>query len=166
MLALTAFHIVVLVGAAFLLLLAAVHDAWYYRVPNRFCLGLLVLFPVFVLTAPQEIDWVQHLMVFILILLAGFAMYVGKMAGAGDIKLLAVTGLWAGPHFVAVFLLGTAIFGGVLALVVALKNAIRNAMAAPQHVVALARVPIPYGVAIALGGFCTLYKLSEPILFP
>jgi prepilin peptidase CpaA len=158
------FHIAILFGAAVLLIIAAVSDAQTYRIPNKVCAALLLLFPLFVLTAPSAIEWEQHLMVFGLMLVSGFVMFMGNIAGAGDIKLLAATGLWAGPHLVAVFLVTTAIAGGLLALLMALLTHLRNRSGRPA--VALARVPIPYGVAISAGGLGTLYLLSQPILFP
>lgn len=165
MLALTAFHLAILLAAGGLLVLAAVSDARRFRIPNRVCAGLLLLFPLFILTAPQEIDWQQHLLVFLLVLISGFAMFVGNLTGAGDIKLLSVTGLWAGPHLIAVFLITTAIAGGLLALVIAAVTYVRN-FSGKHTAVTLAHVPIPYGIAIALGGLSTLYALSQPILFP
>jgi prepilin peptidase CpaA len=162
--ALTAFHMAVLLAAAILLIVAAITDARHYRIPNAVCLGLMGLFPVFVLTAPRSIEWDQHLMVFGLVLISGFAMFIGHLAGAGDIKLLAATGLWAGPHLIALFLVITAIAGGFLALIMALLTYARNTSG--RRAVALAKVPIPYGIAIASGGLCTIYMLSRPILFP
>jgi prepilin peptidase CpaA len=90
-------------------------------------------------------------------------MFFGNLAGAGDIKLLAATGLWAGPHFVAVFLVTTALAGGVVALVMAMLTFIRNRTRTPA--LPLARVPIPYGIAIAIGGLTIVYRLSEPVFF-
>jgi len=164
LLALAAFHIAVLLAAAALLIAAAINDARHYRIPNIVCAALLVLFPIFVITAPRSIEWEQNLMVFGLMLISGFVMFIGSLAGAGDIKLLAATGLWAGPHLVAVFLIMTAIAGGVLALTIALLAYIRNFSG--KQAVAVAKVPIPYGIAIAVGGLSTIYKLSQPILFP
>jgi prepilin peptidase CpaA len=158
------FHVAILFGAAVLLVIAAISDAQHYRIPNKVCAALLLLFPLFVLTAPDAIEWEQNLMVFGLMLIWGFIMFVGNIAGAGDIKLLATTGLWAGPHFVAVFLITTAIAGGLLALLMAILNHIRNLSG--RQMVALAKVPIPYGIAISTGGLCILYMLSQPILFP
>lgn len=162
--ALAAFHIAVLLAAAAVLIAAAINDANHYKIPNLLCVALLVLFPLFVITAPRSIEWEQHLMVFGLVLISGFIMFVGNLAGAGDIKLMAATGLWAGPHLVAVFLIMTAIAGGVLALTMALLTYTRNFSG--KQAVALARVPIPYGIAIAVGGLSTIYMLSQPILFP
>ena len=127
---LSVFHIAILLGAAVLLMIAAVSDAQRYRIPNVVCAALLLLFPLFVITAPGAIEWGQHLMVFGLMLISGFVMFMGNIAGAGDIKLLAATGLWAGPHLVAVFLVTTAIAGGLLALLMALLTHLRNRSAA------------------------------------
>jgi prepilin peptidase CpaA len=168
LMAFAAFHIAALLGAAMLLAAAAVNDARYYRIPNKICAAMFALFPLFVLTAPQSLDWKQHVMVFFLVLASGFAMFMGHLAGAGDIKLLAVTGLWAGPHLMAVFLVTTAIAGGFVALAMAFLTHMRNRSARRERksTVAVAKVPIPYGIAIAIGGLNVLYRLSEPILFP
>jgi prepilin peptidase CpaA len=160
---LSALHIAILFGAAILLVMAAYSDAHTYRIPNRICLALLVLFPLFVFTAPIAMEWEQNLLVFALMLISGFVMFMGNIAGAGDIKLLAVTGLWAGPHLIAVFLITTAIAGGLLALLMVILTHMRNrSNTAP---VALAKVPIPYGIAISTGGLCVLGLLAQPILF-
>ncbi|MFY9287236.1 MAG: prepilin peptidase [Alphaproteobacteria bacterium] len=163
-LALAAIHIAVLLAAAAVLVAAAINDARSYRIPNILCAALLILFPLFVMTAPRPVEWDQHLMVFGLVLVSGFVMFIGNLAGAGDIKLMAAAGLWAGPHLVAVFLIVTAIAGGLLALVMAFLTYARNFSG--KQAVALAKVPIPYGIAIAIGGLSTIYMLSQPILFP
>ena len=158
------FHLAILCGAAILLVFAAISDAQTYRIPNQVCLAVLLLFPLFVMTAPTAIEWEQHLMVFGLMLVSGFIMFMGNIAGAGDIKLLAATGIWAGPHLVAVFLVTTAIAGGLLALLMALLTHFRNKTGRSK--IPLAKVPIPYGVAICAGGLCVFSMLSQPILFP
>lgn len=162
--ALTAFHMAILVAAAILLIAAAINDAYRYKIPNLICLTLMGLFPIFVLTAPHSVEWDQHIMVFGLVLVSGFAMFAGHLAGAGDIKLLAATSLWAGPHLVAMFLIITAIAGGVLALIMAALTYARKS--AGKRTVAIAKVPIPYGIAIAAGGLSTISMLSYPLLFP
>jgi len=158
------FHIAILFGAVLLLVVAAVNDAQRYRIPNWVCGAVVLLFPCFAFTAPAAIDWMQHLMIFGLVLAAGFAMFMGHIAGAGDIKLLAAVSLWAGPHYIALFLVITAIAGGALALVMAALTYVRNMSAA--QAIAVARVPIPYGIAISTGGLGVLYMLSQPLLFP
>ena len=163
-----AFHIAVLLIAAALLVAAAINDALHYRIPNKICVAMMLMFPLFVVTAPHGLDWKQNVMVFALILVSGLAMFMGHFAGAGDIKLLAVTGLWAGPHLVAMFLVGTAVAGGLVAIGMAALTHMRNRAAhlKRQPAVPVAKVPIPYGMAIAAGGLNILYRLLQPVLFP
>lgn len=167
-LALTAFHIAIMVIAAAIFIAAAVNDAWSYRIPNYMCGLLLALFPLFVVTAPRELDWHQNLAVFALVAISGFAMFLGNLAGAGDIKLLSVASLWAGPHLIAVLLVVTAIAGGVESIVMAVITHRRHRLAAEaeKEKLPLSKVPIPYGIAIAMGGLATLGMMARPILLP
>ena len=160
----SAYNLAVLALAGTLLVVAAITDANSYRIPNMVCLALLALFPLFVLTAPQAIVWGEHLAVFVLVLGVGFVLFARQFAGAGDIKLLATAGLWAGPQMLGMFLFITAVAGGLLALIVAALTYRRNRASATKEVVSLAKVPIPYGVAIAIGGLCTLVMWSHPVL--
>ena len=163
-LALAAFHVAILVIAAAVFIAAAVNDACVYRIPNYMCGLLLALFPLFVATAPHGIDWHQHGMIFGLVGLSGFAMFLANLAGAGDIKLLSVASLWAGPHLIAVLLIVTAIAGGIVSLVMALLTLRRQRAAGEEtH---LNKIPIPYGIAIATGGLTMLAMMAQPILFP
>ncbi len=158
-------HLAVLGLAAALLIAAALRDANTYRIPNVVSFALLALFPVYVLTSPQDVPWGQHLFTFGLVLACGFVLFAKKYAGAGDIKLLAVMGLWAGPQFLAVFLFVTAVAGGLLGLAIAALTYRRNHLNGDKKLKTLAKTPIPYGVAIAIGGLCTLMMLSHPALF-
>ncbi|MBV8060120.1 MAG: prepilin peptidase [Alphaproteobacteria bacterium] len=157
-------HLAILFSVAVLLAAAAYNDAQYYRIPNRICVALILLFPASLLTAPSDIDWHQHLMIFILVLVFGFIMFTQQIAGGGDIKLLAAISLWAGPHYIAVFIITTALAGGLLAVLMVGLTRLRNRKRAKP--LAIQNVPIPYGVAIAAGGFIALYHLVQPILFP
>lgn len=152
----------ILMAAATGLICAAFYDANTYRIPNFISLALLLLFPLYVFTSPLEVEWNMNLMVFLLVLVVGFVMFARGVAGAGDIKLLAIMGLWAGPHYLGLFLFITAISGGLLAAVVAGLAYRRMQIHGPKKVLALAQAPIPYGVAIAIGGLCTLIMLSHP----
>ena len=168
-LALAAFHVAIMVIAATLFVAAAVNDACTYRIPNYLCGLLLLLFPVFVRTAPHSIDWPQNLGVFGMVALSGFAMFLGRLAGAGDIKLLSAASLWAGPHYIAVLLVVTAITGGVVSIIMAYlvhRRQSRNKNVETGDKTKLHKVPIPYGIAIAAGGLTTLGMMAQPILLP
>ncbi len=159
------YHWFVLGLAAVLFVTAAITDAWRYRIPNAISLALLLLFPLYVLTAPEPVAWKDHLIFFALTLLGGYALYIKKFAGAGDIKLLAVTGLWAGAEWFLVFLFITSLTGGLLAMVMTVLTYWRHRTRRSKETLALAKVPIPYGVAIATGGLCTLVLLSHKVPF-
>ena len=163
-LALAALHIALMFNAASVFVAAAVNDACSYRIPNYMSALLLLLFPFFVVTAPFAIDWHQHLGVFALVALSGFGMFMGHLIGAGDIKLLASASLWAGPHFIAVLLVVTAIAGGILSIVMAIMTHYRHRGA--ENAPPLDKIAIPYGIAIAAGGLSVLGLLAKPILLP
>ena len=157
-------HFMLLVLGASILIAAACYDVYCFKIPNVLSMLLILIFPFFVMSDPQLASWHQNLVIFILLILAGFAAYVGNLVGAGDIKLLAATGLWAGPSLVAPFLTVTALTGGVLALVmIALIFANEGAR---KFSIKFRTVPLPYGVAIAVGGLSAFYQLSQPFLLP
>ncbi|HBM91377.1 MAG TPA: peptidase A24 [Rhodospirillaceae bacterium] len=155
---------IVLILAAFVMVLAALSDAMRFRIPNLACLILMVMFLLFGLTSATPIPWLEHLQVFALILGVGYILYLKKWAGAGDVKLIAAIGLWAGPSLWGPFLFITAISGGILALGIGALAFFKGRASSPKGKHAWTKTPIPYGVAIALGGLCTLALLSHPEL--
>jgi prepilin peptidase CpaA len=162
--ALTALHVAIIFIAAAIFVGAAVNDAYTYRIPNYLCALLLAMFPLFVATAPHSIDWQQNTAVFGLAIVAGFALFLGKMTGAGDVKLLAVAALWAGPHLIAVLLIVTAFVGGLESMVMAAAVYLRHRRANKKP--RLIQIQIPYGIAIATGGLTMLGIMAQPILLP
>lgn len=159
-------HKLILGLAGFILLLAAASDAARFRIPNLASLALTLLFPAFVLTAPTPLPWIEHIAVGLIVLAGGFYLYARKWAGAGDVKLLAVATLWAGPLYWGLLLFMTAIAGGVLSLGIGAWTLVRHRLAKTGEPLVLAKTPIPYGVAIAMGGLCVLFLLSHPDLAP
>lgn len=157
-------HKLVLALASIVVLLAALSDALYFRIPNLACLALALLFPLYALTAPTPLPWLHHLGVFAIIFALGYGLYIKKLAGAGDIKLLAVLSLWAGPLYWGPFLFITALSGGVLGLGIGALALLKRQLSKEKPSVALAKTPIPYGVAIAVGGLCVFALMSHPDL--
>jgi prepilin peptidase CpaA len=160
------FHLVSLGIAAMLLIAAAISDAKRYTIPNKICFALVAFFPLYFLSAPYEVQLQQHAITFGLMLVAGFAMFAARFAGAGDAKLLAAVGLWTGPHYIGLFLVITAISGGILAAVMGVIFARRRGLVTAEgQGLDWHRAPIPYGIAIALGGVVTLMFMTKPVLF-
>ena len=89
---------------------SAVCDLRSRRIPNAIHVALIALFAVFSLAGgagPLSRLWV-NLAIGAALLAAGFALYLTGSFGAGDGKLIAVAGVWAGPADLGVFLLGVA----------------------------------------------------------
>lgn len=146
-----------------LLVAAALGDIKTYRIPNAVSLALLALYPFYALTSPHPVAPLQSLGVMAIVLAAGFALFQFKAMGGGDVKLITVAALFAGPQLALEFVLITTLFGGFIAILM-LNGPMRVALAfALDHVGsrqlrdALLTETIPYGVAIAAGGmFLTL----------
>jgi len=141
-----------------LLVLAAISDVAQYRIPNRINLAIAALYPAHVLAAPHSIDWIGGLIVAASMLVLGAVLFVLRVMGGGDVKMIAATALWAGPLGITDFIFVTALAGGLIGITklapvragLALAFARFNGAAGEQ---AHHRKVIPYGLAIALGGF-------------
>nr|WP_295371398.1 prepilin peptidase [uncultured Sphingosinicella sp.] len=79
------------------------------------------------------------------------AFHIGAMGG-GDVKLIAALSLWLSPFAVAKLLVIMSLAGGVLTLAMLIRHRWAKSATALE---------IPYGVAIAVGGF---WVLGEPYL--
>ncbi len=158
------FHFIIAL-AGIVMVLAAASDAARYRIPNVACAALLLLFPLYVYAAPITIHWEKHLLVFVITLALGYLVFLKNWAGAGDIKFLSVISLWAGPTHIVLFLSITALAGGLLALSLGTMTLLRLRHEKDEAIkTKLAKTPLPYGIAIALGGLCTLALLLNPAL--
>ncbi len=160
---------VALAGFAGVLLCAAASDIRQLRIPNDFCVTIAALWPVYALAVwlgGGHPDWLGAPAVAAVLLAVGFLAYAKGWFGAGDVKLLAVVGLWAGPALVADFLLITGLTGGVMALAVMLVSGLARASLAiprfgpwvPNALVDLRARPLPYAVPIAAGGMLVVWS--------
>jgi prepilin peptidase CpaA len=138
-----------------LVALAAVCDVAELRIPNRICAAIGALYPAHVAATGKLADVPAALDVAAAVFIVGALLFrLGKMGG-GDVKLMTMIALWAGPHtpsFIAV----TTLVGGALALlmtsrarfVLADTFELLGADVARERVLG---VHIPYGLAIACG---------------
>ena len=111
------------------------------RIPNVIPLALLGLFAVYAASGaagPPAGLWV-NLAIGVVLLAAGFALYLGGRFGAGDGKLIAIAGLWIGPADLGLFLLGL----GACALALSLFALL------PFEKTRRLRSDLPFAIAIA-----------------
>lgn len=152
-------HAVFVVYAGLFLAAAAV-DVWRFRIPNAVVLALAGLFAATSLALPLGTDWPGHLGAAGLVFAIGIGAWRLGVLGAGDVKLLAVSALWAGWAGLPALVLWVTLAGAgmALALLFVRRAVVAAALYAPQ-VVSVGRMPrlllmgegVPYGVAISVG---------------
>ncbi|MBV9511494.1 MAG: prepilin peptidase [Caulobacteraceae bacterium] len=140
-----------------LVIIAAMTDAVSFTIPNRISLLLLAVYvPVCLLLDRPVAEIGVEAAVGLAALLLGMGMFAAGWIGGGDAKLFAVSALWLGWAGLPVFLLVTALAGGVLAVLLlnarsaAMKPYFRGAPAWFARLVTPG-AGVPYGVAIAAG---------------
>jgi prepilin peptidase CpaA len=140
-------------------LVAAFTDLARYRIPNLTIAALCLLFLAAAVFHHGNIPWFDHLSAGILSLLVGVSLYVFRMMGAGDAKLLAVFALWAGLEAVIPLVFWIAVAGLVLLAVLlalrrlapTLQEAMRGWGDGQLPKVLKKGEGVPYGVAIVAG---------------
>jgi prepilin peptidase CpaA len=147
-----------------LLIVAALGDVIQFRISNG--LNLIVALLYLATAVWMGIDVViilWHLGAGATVLVSGIILFSLGVIGGGDVKLLAACGCWTGFATLPLFLITVALAGGILAIVLLLLR-----LGISKHVPEaspLARLmgrnhDVPYGVAIAVGGFVILPSLT------
>lgn len=147
---------------------AAVNDLATRRIPNRLLLAALACALVLrLLSAAPGAALLAALGGLLLGLALFLPFYLLRGMAAGDVKLLAVVGAFAGPRDVLTIAVLTWCVGGVMALLVVLaRGRLRLALGNVRDMVRLVPAPrqkasagaIPYGVAIAIATVVVLLR--------
>lgn len=148
------------------LLAAAATDMWRFTIPNRLSaavalsgIGWVVLDPG---TAP-----IAALSVFAVVLGVGIGLFCLRVAGGGDIKLIAALSLWSGPALILPVLQIIALTGGGIAAALLIARALRpRAATQPAAYPVSARTHVPYAVAIAAGGLWLAWQQASGLGLP
>lgn len=149
-------------GALFVLLAAllaaALTDATTYLIPNRYSAMIVVAFAAFAIGQPVLFA-LRGIGAGFLLLAVGAVLFERRMLGGGDVKLLAAAGVWAGFDLMVLLIFTSAVAGGLLAL--AQLSPLGRLMPVRPGVGPVGtdfrsrlRQPMPFGVAVALGGVC------------
>jgi prepilin peptidase CpaA len=170
--------------------LAVAHDLLFRRIPNGLVLAGIALGILFQIVSPAVAELSQSARIGFggallgaLVGLAAFLpFYALRAMGAGDVKMLAMVGVWVGPVSIAWVALWTLLAGGVLALMAAmwsgvLRHVLSNMVTmvastmrraqgmsqAEAHAPAGTTGALPYAVAIAFGTVVELIRLRLSI---
>lgn len=140
---------------SFLMLAVLYYDLTRYLIPN-WIVGMVVLaYPVGVWLAPHAVDWQGAALLALGTFAAGFVIYILRLMGGGDVKLLAACALWVGLDGMFDYLGAVALIGGALALALWLARILIGKFPAlgpaPEKTPRLLKpgAPVPYGLAIA-----------------
>ena len=117
-----------------LLVAVAIIDVRHLTISNRYCAAIVLLYPVYVLTAPYGVDWVDGAIVGAVALTIGFLLFAMRLAGGGDVKFFAAVSLWAGSHWLAEYVFVTALVGGAFALVLLIHRRLTSKRKASSDV--------------------------------
>lgn len=138
-----------------LMIVAGLHDLTTMKIPNWISLALLAaFFPAALLVGLPGGEIAVHVGVGVAALLAGMALFALNWIGGGDAKILAAGCLWMGLTGSLMFVLYSAVIGGVFCMV--LITARRIAPSYPGVPAWATRLlepkgDVPYGVALAGG---------------
>jgi prepilin peptidase CpaA len=139
------------------MVMAMVSDVRDFEIPNSLPLLLLVAYPLTALIAGfswQQIFWAFSLSG--LMLAIAIILFLLRIMGGGDGKLLAASVLWIGQERLWEFLFMTTLAGGVLALALMLFRRLPLASAlksiATIEQLHARKQDIPYAVAIGCAG--------------
>src|SRR5579875_1130460 len=157
-----ALHLAALAAFAALMLAAAVEDFRRLVIPNRLILALIATWPLYLATGA-----LAPVAALAALGAVGALLFARGLIGGGDVKLLCAAALWAGPAATPRLLVLTALFGGVLSLILLsplgarLSLAGRALLGPPDAADAAGgRIAVPYGKAIAGAAlFVTLQPL-------
>lgn len=157
----TALAVFALVASGLALAWSAISDIRTFQIPNTASVVIVLAYVVFAFCVPSA-PRLGALAVGLAAFALSLALFVRGSMGGGDVKLLAATAVWSGPHFLAAFAIVTGLVGALLAgfLLSPLGRAMPRA---PREAVesagaGLLRQPMPFGFAIAAGG---LFVLSQ-----
>ena len=147
-----------------------VTDGLRYVIPNWLVLAILLIYPVMVwrLHVP---DWPLAFAIALACFAVGFLIFITKIMGGGDVKLLAAASLYAGKTSILPFIVAVAMLGGVLALLLILGRPLAHYAAGKiGQANRLPRVlmvdqPVPYGLAIAGAFLWLLWSSRIPGIF-
>ncbi len=141
-------------GLLLCLLGAAVNDIWRFEIEDAWSIAIAVLYAADVIVFGRSSGW-AHAVAPVVMFIAGLALFHGGWMGGGDVKLLTAVSVWTGFAGLGVFLVWTAIAGGVLVIQLLLLRALPLPEDAPR--VLQRGAPVPYAVAIGAGAIMWLF---------
>ncbi|MEM9878298.1 MAG: prepilin peptidase [Pseudomonadota bacterium] len=152
---------------ALCVLYAAYTDLRAMRITNATCLAALIAYVplagTFMLTGQWQL-FLQSIGLGVLVFAITAFLNARGVFGGGDVKLLTVLAIWAGPQFAAQTFFIVAVCGGLISIFGLMRSFFlrrRKTSVSGRDTLPIQQHPIPYGPAITVGG---LYLSSQLIV--
>ncbi len=160
---------------------AAISDIRFFILSNKLCLSVLSLYPLFIasLYFGGNFPGLNYILLSIGISVGLFIillfLFARGVMGGGDVKLIPIVALWAGPDLTLVFLLITMLGGGAIALLTISFHYLKKSLTARKsseninlsvsHSSELETKEnnIPYGIGISAGGLYIALQLFQAL---
>ena len=98
-----------------MLLLAALLDFFYYRLPNKLFYVVFYLFPIYLILS-FKYNLVSNYLIFLITLIVSVGLFSASIIGGGDAKLLSAVSLWMGWNHMVPFLVWMVILGCLISV--------------------------------------------------
>ena len=109
--------LVILVVFPLCMVLASFYDLFTMTIPNKVTLALTIAFFVLAPLVGMSLSTMAwHVGLAFAVLVICYALFMIRVMGGGDAKLLAASALWLGPDMTLSYVMLASIFGGVLTL--------------------------------------------------
>lgn len=157
-------YVLTLAAAAAPVVWAALSDLRRFQIPNECSMALIALYPLYLAVSPASVNVIGAIVTAAAVFAVTFTIYLFGRLGGGDVKLMSALALWAGPAYIAEFIVIMTVSGALLSFVYLTKAKFAVALALDDSGEAEARdnvlsAELPYGIAIACGGFAVFLKL-------
>jgi len=149
---------------------AIVSDFTRLRIANWIPATLMVLFLVYAALRLDLLIFKDHLVLAAIVFVFGFVSFIFGWIGGGDVKLLTVLTLWAGPSHGPDLLIATTLGGGLMAFgLLLLRNSTQARMLMPtatpfRRIRSFAeRGVCPYGLAMGAAALVSLHPMFTSV---
>lgn len=150
-------HALILLSLAGLVAWTAISDMKTQIIPNTAVTAIFVLWVGWVVSG-ADVQPLHALGIGLAIFTVGAFLFHRGQVGGGDVKLLTVLGIWAGPQEATIFLIHVALAGGLLTMAYIMH--MRFVAPALGRVVTIEKKRfVPYAVAISAGAFLLITRL-------
>jgi prepilin peptidase CpaA len=108
-----------------LLIAIGVSDAQRHRIPNKYVLVLFLVVVASLISTPNT-DWFDHVKGGIITFVICFGLFMLRIMAGGDVKLLAVIGVWLGLSRIGDAMMWVILAGGIVGLFYAALHVASN----------------------------------------